>query len=128
MEIQYSISKRKSPGRSAGPAKWYATIYHRGTLDLDDIIKEILFRGSIYDREDIVYVLLKFTRYAKELLLEGYRLRLDDLGTLVLVSHSKGSFSKEAFTDKNISLRAKLMSSASLKEMLQCVKLKRGGN
>ena len=124
MEIKYSVSKRKAPGRPASPAKWYATIHHRGTLDLDDIIKEILFRGSVYDREDIVYIFSKFTRHAKELLLEGYRLRLDGLGTLALVSHSKGSSTKEDFTDKNIlSLRPKLMSSASLKEMLQRVKL-----
>ena len=128
MEIKYSISKRKAPGQPASPAKWYATIHHRGTLDLDDIIKEILFRGSVYDREDIVYIFAKFTRHAKELLLEGYRLRLDGLGTLFLTCHSNGATTKGAFTHKNIqTLDLKLSSSESFKEMLQRVKLKRGG-
>ena len=120
MEIHYSISKRRSPLSPTTPAKWYATLQYRGTWTIDDMAEHIAsYHGRLYDEDDIKHIANLFCKYAKELLMEGYRLRFDDLGTLFLTCHAEGSFTKEGFTDKNIlSLRVRLMPSTGFKGML----------
>ena len=119
MPLYYTLTQRKHPGKASTSAKWYATLQYRGTLTIDDMARHIAcYHGRLYDEADIKHVANLFCWYVKEFLLEGYRLRLDDLGTLFLTCHSKGSTTKETFTHKNIqTLDLKLSSSESFKEM-----------
>lgn len=98
MEILYSISKRQNPRNPAACAKWYATIEHRGTLDFNDMAEHIArYHGRLYDEEDIKHVAALFCKYAKELMLDGFRLKLDDLGTFYLTCHSEEAATREKF-------------------------------
>lgn len=119
MELYYSLTQRNNPRKSAAPAKWYATLQYRGTLDLDDIAEHVAqYHGRLYDAEDIKHVAALFCKYAIELLLDGYRLRINGLGTLYLTCHGEGTATETEFTSRHIRhLSPTFTASSDFKEM-----------
>ena len=74
---KYVNKNRKSPGYS----KTYGRIKHIETLNTLDIAKHIQKHGSIFTQDVIVGVLQRFSLCLEELMQDGYKVKLDGLGT-----------------------------------------------
>lgn len=120
MAIDYSIAKLRNPMNENDPAKWYAFLQYRGTLDIKGIAEHIASHGCVYDKADIQAILTKLVDCAKELMLEGYRLQQGDLGKMFLTCSSNGASTSEDFTSQNIrALNVHFQSSEEFEDLLR---------
>ena len=83
--------------KSNGYGKTYARMVPVGTLDTNDICKHIAKHGTIYTSDIVKGVVEKFINCFEELLLEGYKLKLDGLGTFYLASRCEGAEDEKTF-------------------------------
>ena len=70
--------------------KTYGRIIYRGTLRLTDMVEHIMKHGSIYTEDVVVGVITKLKTCIQEMLAEGYKVKLDGIGTLYPVLTSEG--------------------------------------
>ena len=83
--------------KSNGFGKTYARMVPVGTLDTNDICKHIAKHGTIYTSDIVKGVVEKFINCFEELLLEGYKLKLDGLGTFYLSVNTEGAETEKDF-------------------------------
>ena len=100
--LDYAVSLMRNPAHEDDPAKAYAFLQSRAVLSIDEIADHMVTHGCPYDRGDIIAVIAKLVSCTKELMLDGYRIQLGDLGRLSLSCRSVGAVSLEAFTRANI--------------------------
>ena len=100
--LDYSVALLANPVHEGDPKKAYAFLQSRGTLAIDEIADHMVAHGCNYDRGDIIAILIKLVGCSKELMLDGYRIRLGDLGLLFLSCKSTGAVSLKDFTRANI--------------------------
>ena len=81
--------------------KWYGRLVTRETLTTNDMCKHIQKHGSIYTSDGVKGVVEKFISCFEELLMEGYKLKLEGLGTFYLSSSTEGAESESDFTAAN---------------------------
>lgn len=62
----------------------YATLQSDKTLTLEEFAEHITSHGCVYSKGDIYGILVQATDCIKEMLLEGHRVNLGDLGTFWL--------------------------------------------
>ena len=70
--------------------KTYGKIIYRGTLRLTDMAEHIMKHGSIYTEDVVIGVITKLKSCMQEMLADGYKVKLDGIGTLYPVLTSKG--------------------------------------
>jgi hypothetical protein len=100
--LDYSVALLVNPAHEGDPKKAYAFLQSRGTLAIDEIADHMVAHGCSYDRGDIIAILVKLVSCSKELMLDGYRIQLGDLGRFYLTCQSTGASSLEKFTAANI--------------------------
>ena len=83
--------------KSNAYGKTFARMVSTGTLDTNDICKHIAKHGTIYTSDIVKGVVEKFINCFEELLLEGYKLKLDGLGTFYLSVKSEGAETEKDF-------------------------------
>lgn len=122
--IDYAVVLMSNPMRPEDARKAYAFLQSRGTLTIEDIADHMVSHGCNYDRGDIVAILVKLVSCSKELMLDGYRLQLGDLGNLYLTVRSEGAESKEKFTRANIkAVNVNFSASKQYDDLIQHVSL-----
>ena len=122
--LDYSVALLVNPAHEGDPKKAYAFLQSRGTLAIDEIADHMVAYGCSYDRGDIIAILVKLVSCSKELMLDGYRIELGDLGKLFLSCQSEGAPSKEKFTRANIKcINVNFSSSKQFDDLLQHVSL-----
>ena len=83
--------------------KWYGKVLHRGTMGTDELANHIMKHGSVYTDDVVLGVTRKLMHCIAEQLAEGYKVKLDGIGTLYLGASSTGADSSEDFDiSKNI--------------------------
>ena len=70
--------------------KWYGKVVHRGTMSTDDLANHIMKHGSVYTEDVVIGVITKLKTCMQEMLADGYKVKLDGIGTLYPVLSSKG--------------------------------------
>ena len=70
--------------------KTYGKIIYRGTLSLSDMAEHIMKHGSVYTEDVVIGVITKLKTCMQEMLADGYKVKLDGIGTLYPVLSSKG--------------------------------------
>ena len=70
--------------------KTYGKIIYRGTLSLSDMAEHIMKHGSVYTEDVVIGVITKLKTCMQEMLANGYKVKLDGIGTLYPVLSSKG--------------------------------------
>ena len=70
--------------------KTYGKIIYRGTLRLSDMAEHIMKHGSVYTEDVVVGVITKLRNCIQEMLADGYKVKLDGIGTLYPVLTSQG--------------------------------------
>ena len=83
--------------KSSAYGKTYARMVPTGTLGTDEICDHIAKHGTIYTSDIVKGVVEKFINCFEELLLEGYKLKLDGLGTFYLSVKTEGTETEEEF-------------------------------
>ena len=81
--------------------KWYGRLVHRETLQTNDLCRHIQTHGSIYTGDVVKGVMDRFATCLNELLLEGYKVKIDGLGTFYLASTTTGAAKEDDFSAKN---------------------------
>ena len=83
--------------------KTYGKIIYRGTLRLTDMAAHIMKHGSVYTEDVVVGVITKLKNCMQEMLADGYKVKLDGIGTLYPVLTSQGvEDAKEFNAQENI--------------------------
>ena len=70
--------------------KTYGKIIYRGTLNLSDMAEHIMKHGSVYTEDVVIGVITKLKSCMQEMLADGYKVKLDGIGTLYPVCTSEG--------------------------------------
>ena len=70
--------------------KTYGKIIYRGTLSLNDMAEHIMKHGSVYTEDVVIGVITKLKNCLQEMLADGYKVKLDGIGTLYPVCSSEG--------------------------------------
>ena len=83
--------------KSSAYGKTYARMVPTGTLGTDEICDHIAKHGTIYTSDIVKGVVEKFINCFEELLLEGYKLKLDGLGTFYLSVNTEGAETEKDF-------------------------------
>lgn len=104
--INFIICKRSAqPGLCAediSETRVYGVPMSTETINVAQFAKHIASHGSVYKRADIVAVLLQTVDCLRELLLEGKRINLGDLGTFGVTFKTRGAETEAEFTTDNI--------------------------
>ena len=78
--IRYCLQKCTN-SKSTAYAKYYAKPVSQGTVNLDELAAHISDHGSVYTRDVVVGVITKMVDCINELLAQGYKVKLGELGT-----------------------------------------------
>jgi predicted histone-like DNA-binding protein len=70
--------------------KTYGKIIYSGTLKLTDMAEHIVKHGSVYTEDVVIGVITKLKNCIQEMLADGYKVKLDGIGTLYPVLTSQG--------------------------------------
>lgn len=82
---------------STHQGQWYARVKHLRTLSFEQFIKHIAEHGSNFTRAEISGVLYKMQDCLLELLMQGYKVCIGDLGTFYLTISTKPAVKIEDF-------------------------------
>lgn len=104
--INYSIAiMGTKPGTKKAQiteTKAYGVAQVKNRLSLDDFAKHIHDHGCVYSKGDIVSILTTAVSCLRELLLEGKRVKLGDLGDFQPRLKTEGAVTTCEFTSRNI--------------------------
>ena len=100
LKIKKYVNNNEKMPKAYG--KTYGRIEHVDTLDTLDLAKHIQRHGSVFTRDVVVGVLEKFSMCIEELLQDGYKVKLNGLGTFYLSAKTKGEDDGEDFDASNI--------------------------
>ena len=78
--------------------KTYGRIIYRGTLKLTDMAEHIMKHGSVYTEDVVIGVITKLKNCMQEMLADGYKVKLDGIGTLYPVLSSQGVVDAKDFS------------------------------
>ena len=88
VERTVTIGKQGEPRQKV--QKTYGKIIYRGTLNLAAMATHIMKHGSVYTEDVVVGVITKLRNCIQEMLADGYKVKLDGIGTLYPVLTSQG--------------------------------------
>ena len=89
--LDYSVSARFNPMEKNEPPRYYASAQTNEVIDLDGFAKHIATHGSVYNRSDIRAVLTLAVDCLREMLLNGVKVQLGDLGNFYTTFSSEGA-------------------------------------
>ena len=95
--LDYSVSARNNPIEKNEPAKYYASAQTNSVMNLNQFAKHIATHGSVYRRADIAAVLTMAVDCLREMLLNGTKVQLGDLGNFYVTFSSEGALTANEF-------------------------------
>ena len=102
-KVERKVTVGKKGEQRQQVKKTYGKIIYRGTLRLTDMAEHIMKHGSVYTEDVVIGVITKLKSCMQEMLADGYKVKLDGIGTLYPVLTSKGvSDAKDFSASENI--------------------------
>ena len=95
--LNYSVSARYNPMEKNEPARYYASAQTNEVMNLDQFAKHIATHGCVYKRSDIAAVLTMAVDCLREMLLNGTKVQLGDLGNFYVSFSSEGALTANEF-------------------------------
>ena len=89
-KIEKTVTTGKQGEARQTVKKTYGKIIYRGTLSLDDMAEHIMKHGTVYTEDVVIGVITKLKTCMQEMLADGYKVKLDGIGTLYPVLTSEG--------------------------------------
>lgn len=100
--IQYSVNLMGSPNDPSKPKKAYARAQMANNYTLKQLCAHVERHNNKYDRGDIYAVIVHTVRCVIELVQEGNKVSIGDLGAFYPSITSNGADTIDAFTEDNI--------------------------
>ena len=120
MQINYVLYKNNN-SENNGYGKYYARAAHEEMVDLDELAGHMSGHNSVFSKGTIKGLLTDMVGCIKELVLDGKKVKLDDLAIFSAGIVSEGADSAEAFSVtenvKGIRLRCRATGSLSNKKL-----------
>lgn len=95
--IDYSVAARPNPQDRDAEPKFYASAQCSKVMNLDEFAKHISSHGSVYSRADVAAILTLAVDCLREMLLNGYKIQLGDLGNFYVSFKSIGTLNAADF-------------------------------
>ena len=95
--LDYSVSSRRNPMDKDAAPRFYASAQCNKVVSLDEFAKHIASHGSVYKRAAIGAVLTMAVDCLREMLLNGYKVGLGDLGSFYVSLSSEGTATPNDF-------------------------------
>lgn len=95
--IDYSVSARPNPQEKDEAPKYYASPQVSENVSMSSFCRHISDHNSKYNRADIMAVLTQTVDCLREMLLDGKKIELGDLGAFQIGLSSKGALTAEDF-------------------------------
>ena len=89
-KVERKVTVGKKGEQRQQVKKTYGKIIYRGTLRLTDMAEHIMKHGSIYTEDVVIGVITKLKSCMQEMLADGYKVKLDGIGTLYPTLTSAG--------------------------------------
>ena len=89
-KIEKTVTTGKVGQERQKVKKTYGKIIYRGTLGLNDMAEHIMKHGTVYTEDVVIGVITKLKNCMQEMLADGYKVKLDGIGTLYPVTTSEG--------------------------------------
>ncbi|UKK60433.1 hypothetical protein L6470_05360 [Prevotella communis] len=89
-KVERKVTVGKKGEQRQQVKKTYGKIIYRGTMRLTDMAEHIMKHGSIYTEDVVIGVITKLKSCMQEMLADGYKVKVDGIGTLYPVLTSKG--------------------------------------
>ena len=99
-KIQYSVSLLKNPVK--GTTKAYGKLQLTGVVTIDELANHMAEHNTVFSRGTIVGILSDLGPCMRELILQGYKIQLGDIGSFTPSISSKGEAKVEDFTAADI--------------------------
>ena len=101
-KIQYSTGLQANPMKPEEAKKAYANLQLTGVVDINELANHITDHNSVFSKGTIVGVLTELSVCMRELVLQGYKVDLGEIGNFAPGISSEGAESLEAFSAANI--------------------------
>ena len=95
--IDYSVAARRNPMEKGTPPKYYACAQTNKVVSLEEFARHIATHGCVYKRADIAAVLTMAVDCLREMLLNGYKIELGDMGSIYVSFSSEGTVTAKDF-------------------------------
>lgn len=95
--INYSLVMRGNPSNRDAAKKAYAVAQYQEVMSLNQFAQHIAGHGCVYSRADIAAILTMAVDCIHELLLNGQKIQLGDLGSFWVTLRCKGADSMGDF-------------------------------
>ena len=89
-KVEKTVTTGKMGENRQKVKKTYGKIIYRGTLSLSDMAEHIMKHGTVYTEDVVIGVITKLKTCMQEMLADGYKVKLDGIGTLYPVLTSEG--------------------------------------
>ena len=89
-KIEKTVTTGKIGEERQKVKKTYGKIIYRGTLSLNDMAEHIMKHGTVYTEDVVIGVITKLKSCIQEMLADGYKVKLDGIGTLYPTLTSEG--------------------------------------
>ena len=108
--------------------KTYGKIIYRGTLGLNEMAEHIMKHGTVYTEDVVIGVITKLKNCIQEMLADGYKVKLDGIGTLYPVTTSSGvADAKDFNAQENITrVGVAFLADQSMKSLYKASAMKQG--
>ena len=101
-KIQYSTAMMANPMKPEEAKKAYANLQLTGIVNINELAEHITEHNSVFSKGTIVGILTELGVCMRELILQGYKVHLGEIGTFAPAITSEGAESKEKFSAQNI--------------------------
>ena len=101
-KIQYSVAMMANPMKPEEAKKAYANLQLTGIVDINELAEHITDHNSVFSKGTIVGILTELSVCVRELILQGYKVKLGDIGTFSPSISSQGAKTKDEFSSSNI--------------------------
>jgi len=98
-----TIKKYKNNNsKNNGYGKTYGRLVYQDTMNTSDLCRHMMKHGTIFTSDVVKGVVERFIMCFEELLLEGYKIKLDGLGTFYLTASTEGVVDEKDFSASNV--------------------------
>lgn len=97
-KIEKTVTTGKIGQERQKVKKTYGKIIYRGTLSLNDMAEHIMKHGTVYTEDVVIGVITKLKSCMQEMLSDGYKVKLDGIGTLYPKLTSEGVDDEKEFS------------------------------
>ena len=99
-KIQYSVSLQKNPIK--GTTKAYGNLQLTGVVTINELADHMAEHNTVFSKGTIVGVLSDLGSCLRELILQGYKIKLGDIGSFEPTIRTHGEPKVEDFTAADI--------------------------